>query len=38
MKRRAMSRRSSRKQFRKNTGVHSVNHLNPRSFRGGIRL
>lgn len=38
MKRRPMGRRHSRKSFRKNTGVHRVNTLNPRKFRGGIRL
>lgn len=38
MKRKPMSRQGSRKSFRKNTGVHKVNHLNPRKFRGGIRL
>lgn len=38
MKRRPMSRQNSRRVFKKNTGVHKVNHLNPRKFRGGIRL
>lgn len=38
MKRRSMSRNHSRKTFKKATGVHSVNNLNPRKFRGGIRL
>lgn len=38
MKRRSMSKRSSRRSFKKNTGVHSVNHVNPRNMRGGIRL
>lgn len=38
MKRRIMSKGASRKVFRKNTGIHSVNKLNPRKFRGGIRL
>lgn len=38
MKRRPMSRHQSRKSFKKATGVHKVNHLNPRRFRGGIRL
>lgn len=38
MKRRAMSKDNSRKVFKKNTGVHTVNTLNPKKFRGGIRL
>jgi len=38
MRRKAMSHKGSRKAFRKNTGIHSVNTLNPRKFRGGIRL
>lgn len=38
MKRRPMNKNHSRKVFRKNTGVHKVNSLNPRKFRGGIRL
>lgn len=38
MKRRPLNRHASRKIFRKNTGVHSMNHLNPRKMRGGIRL
>lgn len=38
MKRRPMSRGKSRKVFKKNTGVHKVNSLNPRKMRGGIRL
>jgi len=38
MKRKPMSRKSSKKVFKKNTGVHKVNKLNPRKFRGGIRL
>lgn len=38
MKRTRMSRHSSRRDFRKKTGVHGLNNLNPRNFRGGIRL
>jgi len=38
MKRRPMSKAASRKVFRKNTGIHSANKLNPRKMRGGIRL
>lgn len=38
MKRRAMKRSSSNKHFKKNTGIHKVNAMNPRRFRGGIRL
>lgn len=38
MKRSAMSRASSKRVFKKNTGVHKMNTLNPRRFRGGIRL
>ena len=38
MKRRKMSKNSSRKVFKKNTGVHSMNNINPRALRGGIRL
>lgn len=38
MKRKPMSRKQSKKVFRKNTGVHKINHLNPRKMRGGIRL
>lgn len=38
MKRRQMSYSGSKKHFKKNTGIHKVNSLNPRKFRGGIRL
>ena len=38
MKRTRMSRRSSRRDFRKKTGIHGLNNLNPRIFRGGIHL
>lgn len=38
MKRRPMSRKASKSNFKKNTGVQKMNSLNPRSMRGGIRL
>lgn len=38
MKRRALSRKASKNNFKKNTGVQKMNTLNPRSMRGGIRL
>lgn len=38
MKRRAVSKTQSQKSFKKNTGVHVKNSLNPRAMRGGIRL
>lgn len=38
MKRRKMSQSSSRRVFRKNTGIQKMNHINPRTMRGGIRL
>lgn len=38
MKRRKMSFSSSKKTFKKNTGVQKMNTLNPRTMRGGIRL
>lgn len=38
MYRKKMSRGKSRRDFRKKTGIHKMNSLNPRSFRGGIRL
>lgn len=38
MKRRAMSRKHSKKTFRKATGIHKLNNANPRRMRGGIRL
>lgn len=37
-KRRRMSKGHSKKVFKKNTGIHSMNAMNPRKFRGGIRL
>jgi len=38
MKRKKLSKGSSKKIFQKNTGVQSLNNANPRKFRGGIRL
>lgn len=38
MKRRPMSKKSSKRTFAKNTGVQKLNNINPRSMRGGIRL
>lgn len=38
MKRRPMSKKQSKRVFRKNTGVQKMNTLNPRTMRGGIRL
>lgn len=38
MKRRPMSKKLSKKVFKKNTGIHMANTLNPRKMRGGIRL
>lgn len=38
MKRRKMSKRASRKAFKKSTGVQKLNNYNPRTMRGGIRL
>ena len=38
MKRKSMGKKSSRKSFKKNTGVHKLNSANPRIMRGGIRL
>lgn len=38
MKRQALSKYKSRRTFKKNTGIHKVNHINPRNMRGGIRL
>lgn len=38
MKRKPMSRRSSRKVFKKNTGIHKLNSVNRNIMRGGIRL
>lgn len=37
-RRKSMSQGKSRKVFRKNTGIHKLNGLNPKSMRGGIRL
>lgn len=38
MKRRKISKKSSKRVFRKNTGVQKVNHVSAGSMRGGIRL
>jgi len=38
MKRRPISKHASKRIFKKNTGVQSMNAINPRSMRGGIRL
>lgn len=38
MRRKKMSRKASKANFKKNTGVQKLNNLNPRSMRGGIRL
>lgn len=38
MRRRPLSKSENRKIFKKNTGVQKMNTLNPRKFRGGIRL
>lgn len=38
MKRRKMSRRGSKKFFKKNTGVQKMNNWKPQNMRGGIRL
>lgn len=38
MYRRRMSKSSSRRIFKKKTGVHKINHVNPKAARGGIRL
>lgn len=38
MKRKPLSKRASKKSFRKASGVHKLNFINPRKMRGGIRL
>lgn len=38
MKRKPMNRSTSKKVFKKNTGVQKMNNINPRNMRGGIRL
>jgi len=38
MKRRKMSNKSSKRTFKKNSGVQAMNNINPRTMRGGIRL
>lgn len=38
MKRKPMSKKASKRNFRKNTGVQKINKMSGRSMRGGIRL
>lgn len=38
MYRKKMSSDRSKRVFKKNTGIQKLNNLNPRTFRGGIRL
>lgn len=38
MKRKPMSKNTSKKVFKKNTGIQKLNKLQPKSMRGGIRL
>lgn len=38
MRMKSLSRKVSKKHFKKNTGIHKMNKLNPRKMRGGIRL
>lgn len=38
MKRRSMSKNTSKKVFKKNLGVQAMNNLNLRRMRGGVRL
>lgn len=38
MKRRKLSSSQSKKIFKKGNGVRALNNMNPRGFRGGIRL
>lgn len=38
MRRKPLPKQVSKKIFKKNTGVQKMNTMNPRSFRGGIRL
>lgn len=38
MKRRHLNKSTSKKVFRKSTGIHSLNKARPQNFRGGIRL
>lgn len=38
MKRKPMSKGSSQRTFKKASGVHKVNNMDPKKFRGGIRL
>jgi len=38
MRRKQMSQKANKTNFKKNTGVQKLNKLNPRTMRGGIRL
>lgn len=38
MRRKPVSKSTSRKVFRRSAGTHSLNLMNPRRMRGGIRL
>lgn len=38
MKRKSMSKHTSKKVFKKNLGVQAMNSLNVRRMRGGVRL
>lgn len=38
MKRQKLSYNKSKRMFKKNTGVQKLNNMQPRNFRGGIRL
>lgn len=38
MRRKSMPFKTSKRYFKKNTGVNKMNSLNPRTMRGGIRL
>lgn len=38
MKRKPLSRKASQRSFRRASGIHGINKLNPRRMRGGIRL
>jgi len=38
MKRKPLSKKSSRRSFKATSGHHKLNGMNPRKMRGGIRL
>lgn len=38
MRRSKMSKKGSKRSFKKNTGTQRINNMNPRNMRGGIRL